>query len=109
MEWGPIKGNREYYRDLIAKEKEYESEDKSTSELEEQEGQGEARFLHLKELGFYAYASDFNKRTMEYILKNSPNLEILFLRDAYQSVSLKPLSSLLFRYCPRIMHLYVLN
>lgn len=106
-EWDPIKGNRKYDRDLLAKE--YESGDGSASDLEEQESQGGTRFLHLKELGFFDYAFDFNKRTMEYILKNSPNLELLCLRDTYQPIPLKPVSRLLSRHSPRIMHLYVLK
>ncbi|KAK3836643.1 MAG: hypothetical protein JOS17DRAFT_734794 [Linnemannia elongata] len=106
-EWDPIKGNRKYDRGLLAKE--YDSEDSSTSDLEEQEGQGEIRFPHLKELGFWDYAFDINKRTMEYTLKNSPNLELIYLRGTYQPIPLKPVSKLLSRYCPRIMHLYVLN
>ncbi|KAF9124980.1 hypothetical protein BGX30_000658 [Mortierella sp. GBA39] len=80
--------------------------DGSTSYLEEQEGRGEARFPHLKELGLYDYAFDF-KRTMEYIIKSSPNLKMLLLRDKYQPIHLKPLSNLLSRYYPRIMHLYM--
>ncbi|KAF9275876.1 hypothetical protein BGZ88_002083 [Linnemannia elongata] len=106
-EWDPIKGKRGYDRDLLAKE--YESKNDSTSYLEEQKGQGETRFPRLKEVEFCGYAFDLNKRTMEYILKNSPNLEILSLGDIYKSIPLKPISRILARYCPRTMHFYVLN
>ncbi|KAF9338450.1 hypothetical protein BGZ91_008806 [Linnemannia elongata] len=105
--WDPIKGKRGYDRDLLAKE--YESKNDSTSYLEEQEDQGETRFPRLKEVEFCGYAFDLNKRTMEYILKNCPNLEILSLGDIYQPIPLKPTSRILARYCPRTMHLYVLN
>ncbi|KAG0280017.1 hypothetical protein BGZ96_001711 [Linnemannia gamsii] len=104
-DWNPIKGNRKYDRDLRAKE--YESGAISDLDLEERDVQGETRFPLLKELGFCDYAFDFNERTTYYILKNTPNLETLCLRDTYQPIPLKPVSRLLARYCPRIMHLHL--
>ncbi|KAF9151718.1 hypothetical protein BG015_006293 [Linnemannia schmuckeri] len=81
-EWNSNKGTREYDRDLRAME--YQSGGDSDSDFEDRNGQGEeARFIRLKELGFYDYAFDYNKRTMEYIIKNSPSLELLSLQDTY--------------------------
>ncbi|KAG0311692.1 hypothetical protein BGZ97_011692 [Linnemannia gamsii] len=106
-DWDPIKGKRGYNRDLRAKE--YELGNNSEMDLEEQDGQVDIRFPHLKELCFSDYAIDFNKRTTEYILKNVPGLELLYLGDTYQPIPLKPLSKLLSRYCPKVVHLSLLH
>ncbi|KAF9921808.1 hypothetical protein FBU30_008122 [Linnemannia zychae] len=55
------------------------------------------------------YGVDINKRTLVYILANSPNLETILLQGASQPVPLQYFTSLLEQHCPKIQNLHLLD
>ncbi|KAF9145169.1 hypothetical protein BG015_011987 [Linnemannia schmuckeri] len=67
------------------------------------------RFPRLKRLALHSYGVDINKRTLEYVLTHSPNLETLRLQDSGQPIPLKFLTQLLSLHCPRLINLHVLD
>lgn len=110
--WDLLRNKRGYHFQVLYQQDQGEnSNDEYVSNMEEigLDATTSPRFPRLKRLALHSYGVDINKRTLEYILTHSPNLETIHIEDAYEPVPLEFLIQLLTRHCPRLQHLHVLR
>ncbi|KAF9136902.1 hypothetical protein BGX30_010721 [Mortierella sp. GBA39] len=102
--WDPIKRDRSYDSDHSQQLVQTDNDDT------ESDATGLSTPLpHLEKLVFRNYAIDYNKQTLRRLLKRCTNVETIRLEEMSKAYHLRFFSSLLFRHCPKVVHLHMLE
>ncbi|KAG9061997.1 hypothetical protein KI688_006716 [Linnemannia hyalina] len=103
--WDPINKDRSYH---------LEDDSQQLVQTDDNDTESDATGLltplpHLEKLVFRNYAIDYNKQTLRRLLKRCPNVETIRLEDMSTVYHFRFFSSLLFRHCPKVVHLHLLE